>query len=47
VLGRDDTGRAIEIVLVTEGDRRLVIHAMDARRKFWAMIEEAENGTQA
>jgi hypothetical protein len=41
-LGDDDSGRALEVVAVEEGDRLVVIHAMDLRKKFRMLYEEGK-----
>jgi uncharacterized DUF497 family protein len=41
-LGDDESGRALEVVAVDEGDRLVVIHAMDLREKFRMLYEEGK-----
>lgn len=41
-LGDDATGRALEVIAVEEGDRLVVIHAMDLRTKFRTLYEEGK-----
>jgi len=41
-LGDDESGRALEVVAVEEGDRLVVIHAMDLRAKFRELYEEGK-----
>jgi hypothetical protein len=41
-LGDDESGRALEVVAVEEGDRLVVIHAMDLRDKFRMLYEEGK-----
>ncbi len=40
ILGDDDSGRALEVIAVEEGDVLVVIHAMDLRTKYRALYEE-------
>jgi hypothetical protein len=40
VLGEDWTGRALEVVIVIDGDDLVVIHAMDLRTKYRGLYEE-------
>lgn len=40
VLGVDDTGRELEVILVIESRTAVVIHAMDLREKFRSYFEE-------
>lgn len=41
-LGDDASGRALEVIAVDEGDRLVVIHAMDLRSKFRKLYEEGK-----
>ena len=34
ILGEDQSGRALDVVIVVETDRLVVVHAMDLRAKF-------------
>lgn len=38
VLGEDRSGRALEVVIVVEADRLVVVHAMDLRGKFRSIL---------
>jgi hypothetical protein len=42
ILGDDDTGRALEVIAVEEGDLLIVIHAMDLRQKYRALYDEGK-----
>ncbi|MFM8894403.1 MAG: hypothetical protein ACKOE2_03255 [Actinomycetales bacterium] len=42
ILGDDASGRALEVIAVDEGDRLVVIHAMDLRSKFRKLYEEGK-----
>jgi hypothetical protein len=45
-LGDDQTGRALEVGVVEEGDRLVVVHAMDMRPKYRAVYEEGKRNEQ-
>ena len=40
LLGPDRSGRVLEVVVVMEPDRVIVIHAMDIRTRFYGLYEE-------
>lgn len=42
ILGKDQTGRALEIIAVLEDENLIVIHAMDLRPKFRGLYEEGK-----
>jgi len=41
-LGVDDTGRRLEVMVVLEAERLVVIHAMDMRAKFELEFERGQ-----
>jgi hypothetical protein len=42
LVGDDASGRALEVIVVEEADRLVVIHAMDLRAKFRTLYEEGK-----